>query len=398
LANEGIDDLAHTCVREVLTIGRAGVYVDAGEDDGAEPYITIYVGENILNWRYDTIDGRRKLTIVVLQEIYEESVDGFQLKRFRRYRVLRLGGEEGNEAAGLTYFVETYIHERGDDGNELEDSFVSEGQVVPTMRGGATLDHIPFSFVSVGGTASEVSSPPLLDLCNVILSDYRNSADLEHGLHFAALPTPYVIGDDSDDKPVRKIGSSTAWEISNDRAQVGYLEFSGKGLGAISDMRADKRKQMAVLGARMLEEQKRASEAAETLRLRQSGEQSALANVSMACSQVMTLALQWHYMWTNPGHTLADPRVQAISYDLNKDFAIGTIDAQTINALFMLLQSGAVSWDTFFYNLSQGEIIPAGVTSDEERALIASAGLPGGSEELPFNDAPDTKPDESKDN
>ena len=40
-------------------------------------------------------------------------------------------------------------------------------------------------------------------------------------------------------------------------------------------------------------------------------------------------------------------------------------------ALGQLQKDGMISWETYVYNLQQGEILPTGVTADEEQAKIS---------------------------
>ena len=52
--------------REVVTVGRCGVFVDMA--DGGNPYLVVYKAEDILNWRYVNVEGKLKLTMLVLRE------------------------------------------------------------------------------------------------------------------------------------------------------------------------------------------------------------------------------------------------------------------------------------------------------------------------------------------
>ena len=47
-------------------------------------------------------------------------------------------------------------------------------------------------------------------------------------------------------------------------------------------------------------------------------------------------------------------------------------------ALVKSLQAGAMSWESFVYNLARGELLPPGRTAARERELIARGGGDGG--------------------
>ena len=89
-------------------------------------------------------------------------------------------------------------------------------------------------------------------LVEVNFQYYRHSADYEHGLHLTALPTPYITGY-TPEGTTFEIGSATAWTIPNADATVGMLEFQGQGLQSHERALEMDIKNMAALGARLLE-------------------------------------------------------------------------------------------------------------------------------------------------
>lgn len=91
-------------------------------------------------------------------------------------------------------------------------------------------------------------------------------------MHFTALPTAFVTGFDKNAQ--LRIGSTTAWVTDTLGATANYLEFKGDGLATFE--RALERL-LAVLDSRLLESQKRVSESAEALSIRQAGESSIIA-------------------------------------------------------------------------------------------------------------------------
>jgi hypothetical protein len=62
-----------------------------------------------------------------------------------------------------------------------------------------------------------------------------------------------------------------------------------------------------------------------------------------------------------------------ISFQLNTDYFDSTIGAQEITALVSAWQAGALSSESLFYSLQQGEVVQAGLTYEEEQARIQSA-------------------------
>ena len=121
---------------------------------------------------------------------------------------------------------------------------------------------------------SEVDRPPLRDIIAVNLDHYRLNADYKHGLHFTALPAAWVSG--FDKSASLRIGSSTAWVSETPGATAGFLEFAGQGLTTFERAMDRDERLLAVLGPRLLEDQKKVGETAEAIQLRQSGENSVL--------------------------------------------------------------------------------------------------------------------------
>jgi len=345
---------AKTTLEEVLKTGRYGVLVDmpAVTHDTQRPYYAAYTGESIVNWRTVIVNGIPKLVLVVLcEQLWDPKPDdAYTMECIEQYRVLRLHDNR--------YEVETYRQSK-----ETDQDWVSQGLVLPMFRG-ARLDYIPFCFFGPNTITPDIEKPPILDLVEVNLSHFRTSADLEHGAHFCGLPTPWVAG--FPENKVLKIGSSVAW-VSNDKdAKAGMLEFTGQGLGALETRLKEKQSQMAVLGARLLEEAKPAVEAADTLSMRFSGEQSVLRSVAGSVSTGLSKLLEWAGLWSGVSPEEAKKAVAT----LNTDFMDAQMTFAELTQLVSAWQSGAISYETMYYNMQRGEVTRPGIEAEEERQLI----------------------------
>lgn len=382
-SGESLEGITQTVLGEVIGIGRVGLLVDAAEDvENGEPFVEVYFAEQITSWRTEMVGGRRTLVRLVLREELEQldPTDPFAFKSETRYRVLKLGDPETGLEVGpeddresARYFVEIWRREDTLDQKtkQQHEHWILEDTIEPRIRGGLPLREIPFTVVNPSSLGFDVEKSPILDLVNVNLSHYRSSADLEHGRHFTALPTAVAAGFGEASSKL-KIGSGVAWQTNDTSAHAEFLEFTGAGLGHLAEALKEKQQLMAILGARLLEDQKRAAEAAETLQLRQAGEKSILADIAANCSEGLTRVLRLAAMW------LGSAEAESASVELNKDFNLVGIDAATLQALMLAVQAGQVSWQTFFYNVKRGELIPDNVTAEEEAELIAAGGPQGG--------------------
>lgn len=371
ITQSGIDlaGFARTLVYEVLATGRVGVLVDM-PPIGAnllspQPYVRMYTAENIINWREHFEGGVPILDQVMLMELIAlPSANGFGVQFSLQYRELLLN-DDG------TYVQRVWVIEPpAEEG--AEPTFAMMEEVTPTIRG-KPLNHLPFFFCSATHTRPDIDRPPLLDMFNVNLSHYRSSADLEHGRHYVALPTPVVSGVDTSEDgggapPSLEIGASTAWLLPVG-ATARMLEFNGQGLKHLENALTEKTALMVSLGARMLEPDKRASETAEALRLRQAGDIATLNTISDCVSTVLTKAVRLVSWWSNISKSYPDASVSAT---LDKDYYESRLTPTMLTSLVAAWQGGALSFTDLYYNLIRGETIEASRTLDEVKAEVAA--------------------------
>jgi Domain of unknown function (DUF4055) len=350
----GLTEFIKKLCCEDLLAGRLGILVDF-DDKANRPYLAVYTAESITNWG----DG-----FIVLQELAftPDPTDKFALKQIEQYRELFLDGG--------VYKVRIWRKKEKVATDTSEDWIVFE-EVTPAKLGVA-LAEIPFFWLSPYGQSDKIEKPPLLGLVNVALSHYRTSADLEHGRHFAGLPTLWVSGVKETTEPIR-IGAMGAILLGDPAARVGYAEFTGQGLGSLENALESKENMMAVLGGMVFGPQKKGVEAADTARIRTSGETSLLMGVVNSVEETLEAALRKAAEWQNVKLGSDD----AIDIAINRDFIDTNLDPQTLNALLKSYLSGACSIDTFIFNLRQAQMLPPETSIEQEKALIKAQPVPG---------------------
>lgn len=386
--NSSLRQFANAVVMETMLTGRGGVLVERDEDASIEPYLVYYQAESIINW---TEDAEQNLTMVVLRECtYETSAsDIFQKTKVKRYRVLLL--EDGRYIQRL--FAETLVkQDKGADQVQI----TKIGQDIEPVKNGKYLTYIPFVFCNVSTTSTKIDKPPFLDLvekCNeyyVVGADYANSCYfvgnpilVVKGAKLpAALPSPprnltgQTVGDDYYYESVRQpkfeltLGSSRATSLP-ENASIELVESKGAGVEPNRQRLLDIKQDMIVLGSRILENQRTGVEAAETAQIRQSGETSTLASIVINVSACIQKALLYLAEWS-----LGIVNEEEIKFNLNDDFVDVTLNPQLVSQLQSLVVQGLMSWETFYYNLTIGELTIPGRTAEEERAAIESDPLP----------------------
>jgi hypothetical protein len=324
---------------EVIITGRVGVLADF-DNHLNRPFTTYYKSEQIINWFGDG-------SIVIEEKVYEQDPqDRFKVREVVQYRLLSL--EDG------IYTVTVY---RKSEGISRDDYFIYE-QTTPNIRGVA-FNYIPFFFLSKTGSTPVIEKPPLYDLAEVVLSHYRTSADLEHGRHFTALPTLYISGMMQGEEV--KVGGGAAIVLADPQAKVGYAEFSGQGLASLDKGLEQKEHQMAILGASLFGS-KGGVEAAETARIRTSGESSLLSSVVSSIEEALEKVLQIMADWMGVNYE--------IDLDINRDFVGERITAPEIMALVTAYNSGVLTLEAFLHNLQDGDVLPPELDIDEQAAEL----------------------------
>lgn len=381
-----LSEVAKGVTEGLLIGGRVGILVDRPEMENEPAYLALYETTEITNWREDD-DGN--LLMVVLKEGYYEplTTDPYILEDKIRYRELFLGSliDEAGEEIPDTIGYTQRVWEQNDLTNGQ--AFVVTREVTP-LRNGEPLDKIPFVLLTPKGLGTDVWEPPILDIANINLAHYRNSADIEHGRHLTALPTPWVSGvDASETAGDLPLGSGKAWRLP-EGAMTGFLEFSGTGISSLAEGMTEKEAKMAALGARMIEPPRSGVEAAETARIHQAGSNATLADIASAVEKGLETALYEAAEWE------AEGAGEDVQVEVNKDFVDSKLQPQELTALVESYLKGGISQDTLMYNLKVGEILPEDRSIEEEMELLEQeqpeAAQDGGAGEIAANQGEDT--------
>lgn len=354
-AGTPIQVLVQRVAEDILKVARFGVLVDMPEVTGAKPEtrLVTYCAESIWDWRVEN----KKLSLVVLHEkVDKPGENGLGHAITEQLLVLRLTAN--------VYTSQRYERQKtkGPTGAD-EYKWVPLADELPTVVRGATLDYIPFTFFAASDLSIEIEKSKISDLVNTNLSHYRTCADYEHGAHFTALPTPVAIGADPDDKTAIGLGPTQFIKLPTG-ADAKMLEFSGKGLETLAKNMDRKENMMVLLGARLLEVDKAGVEAAETHRIRHSGENSILASIADVTGRGIKKALETAVQWA--GASGGEVKVQ-----VNKDFFDMPMSPQMLEALLKSWMAAGISKQTYLTALQRGEILPDGITPEEEMERIA---------------------------
>ncbi len=356
---ESLIVMARDSIHEVLKVGRSGLLVDA--DDKGNPFVVRYVTEDILDWHYGpSPDSKRDALLMVLLREVSTAYDPETFVSSVRYSYRML-----------------YIDQKGDYCQQLfaapSESNITEmipvgGVIRPKKSGSRPIREIPFFPQGTDSTRLSPPKPPLLDLVTLNFSHYRLNASQHWGLHWTALPTPWVSGasdTNQDGTPASApIGSSVAWFLPQD-AKCGMLEYSGSGIKDIAAELQKKERLMAILGSRLLEEGKGNTDVAESLRMRLAGDSATLGSIALTASETWTRVLRCYVDWIAPGQELS-----GISVHVNTDFNMRRMDSQEVIMLETAYLDGAISFEQWHANLQRGELVPDSLSAQEHSEQI----------------------------
>jgi hypothetical protein len=341
------NEFAKQVFNEAVAYNWGGILVDVPSPDeivlptDARPYLSFYHATNVRWWKQERIAGKMQTTVVILHETVEELIPGqeYGSECVEQYRVLKL--EKETDVNGRSFYVYRQEEWRNlEDPNEplkQEKKWRIVRTITPTRKD-QPLNFIPFTFITTDGTEPHIAKSDLLDLVDVNLDHWRLSVDLRHGLHFTALPTPCASG--IPDGLDLKIGSETAWTSTDPNFKSWYLEFGGSGIAAIDTAIDRDEHLMALLGSRLLETQKRASETAEAMIIRQASEDSVVMSAAESVSKGLEKAL-WNMSWWAGDE---DPKVSVSLTSALQDLQLSTADMVVILKSY---QAGLISQQAF---------------------------------------------------
>lgn len=366
-----LEQVSKEAVGECLDTGRGGFLADhprvegepgrprtAAESAGMQAWIHHYPALSIINWREDVVQGRKRLTLVVLLELINKpSEDGFTFDPVEQYRVLVL--DNG------TYKQRVY-----------SDDVPDGEETIPTDKAGKPFDHIPFHFYGAENNDSAVDKGPLEDLADVNILHYGNSATVEEAGFISSQPTLFMTTSITPEDFAKfnpngvHIGSRRGVNLG---AQGSATMLQAKENQLALELMRDKQDQMLMIGARIVQKGGGA-ETAEAVRIRYSSDNSVLGTIAGNVSEAMKLAILEAQRFM-----MGEPNEEKTVFWLNQEFFDEAMDAQMILAQVQLWQLGIIAKKDLRTNLRQAGTIESDRTDEdidadrEEEAPVAGS-------------------------
>lgn len=346
--------LAKDELSNLLETGRVGLlvdYPDAGDSLTAEQVemlnlraaIVPYEAEAIINWKTDTVRGRRMLVSVTLAETYLDPEDEFDHTTKTQYRVLRL--RDDGYTQQLYREDEPYTQE-----------------FYPKQADGSVWDFIPFQFVGSKNNDPTIDDAPLSDIADINMAHYRNSADYEESCFLVGQPSLFITHSLSPDQfrdynpQGIKLGSR-AGHVLGETGSATLLQANPNNL-VLEAMRL-KEQQMVMIGARIITD-RTANETAEGARIRFASENSVLGDLVGNLSEAIETCIGWVGLFMGVD-------TEDMKFQINNEFYDKSVDPQLIMSMIQLLDRQIIGDQDIFDRLKSGGIVEPERTLEDVR-------------------------------
>lgn len=349
----GIEQLAKDELSNILETGRSLLLVDYPQVSGdlslediqkleMRASIIPYTAEQVVNWKAESLGGRKLLTMIVLAETYCEDEDEFGHESDTQYRVLRLTSEG-------------YSQQLYRDGEPYTEEFF------PTKSDGSKWDVIPAVFVGSKNNDSTIDDAPLADIADVNIAHYRNSADYEESCFITGQPTLFITHSLNEEQWYEynpqgiKLGSRSG-HVLGESGSATLLQPNANNL-VLEAMKA-KEGQMVAIGARIVTD-RGGNETAEGARIRFASENSVLGDIVGNLSAGLMQCVDWCATFMGVS--------SEFKIEINREFYDKSVDPQLIMSMVQLMDRQIISDQDIFDRLRAAGIIEGSRTLADVR-------------------------------
>ena len=338
-------------LRECIGYGVSGILVDYPQASdiktradevaaGVRPFFTAYGPGNVLGWRYKTIRGVKRLTMLRLLESVTEDDGDFGEKTVEQVRVLVPGAwstwREAKAADGTVTWVQ---HE--------------EGVTTPSA--------IPFVFLYGERVGFGIGKPPLLELAHQNVEHWQSGSDQQTILHVARVPILTIIG--ADDATIT-VGASTAVKLPMG-ASMSFVEHSGAAIAAGRQALVDLDEQMRATGAELLV-QKPGAVTATQVSSENEANKCALQRIAEAFEDAINQALEYLALWVG--------EAESGEVELFKDYGAGSLSDASAQLLVTMQQGGIITKATVINEQKRRGVLSPDLNADDELDQVSAEG------------------------
>lgn len=361
-----ISELFAFSVQEVLTTGRISFLLEIDEVN-SKFFINTYSAESFINWRSGASSLNKSNEIARLavfqEKCCDDDADEFSHEDVDCHLVLRDVGIIEEEFASV-YSIQKYIDgEQGD-------------LITPLLRGN------PFPFpplvtANADSVGFSIGPCPLIGISDIAISIYQKDADMSNSEFLTCNPMLVTTGvqDRVDENGCAipstsfPIGSNVTMNLPDSDSNAFYVEPNSNCLNHMNNRIQALRDEAVQYGAAILTSDKKSSEAAETVKMRQAGNSSSLRTIIKNVADAIEQILQYAYMWET--NTLEETDQIVVSPNL--ELVESALTPQELTALLNSYLNRAISHETFLKNFKNGGFKLSTDSVEEEKTLIENS-------------------------
>lgn len=232
-------------------------------------------------------------------------------------------------------------------------------QTQPTYQN-KKLTYVPMVCIGSITNTLSVDPSPLSPIAASAVQIYMKNADLSNAEFLTCNPTLVLSGVMDNSKPTA-IGSSICWIFPDPEAKAEYTKTDTSALSHMLNHINNIYEQAIYQGAQLLDSSKKASESAETARLKQAASGATLLNVVNNVKEGFLKLLQMVCEWSNADFS-------EVQFMPLTEFMSPTMSAPEQNALVESWMSGAISHRTLLDNFRKAGLLITGETVESEMA------------------------------
>lgn len=357
-AGLGLEAQSQDTLREVDSVGRAGLLVDAPETAAAtmaeqnagqlNPRIQLYTAENILDWHKERRGSTSVLSMVKLREFYEyqDPSNRFQWMQGEAIRVLSV--------IDGVYQQEVFLFDAT--GADVTESLEP---IIPKVKG-KPLDYIPFQFIGADNNDESVDPAPLETMADINIGHFRNSADVEDSAFYQQGTLILAPGENMNASTFKELypkGLRMGARIGYNLGAGGSAQIVQPDPNNLSfELMKSKEDQAVKAGAQLITPTVQIT--AEASRLQRGADTSIMATIAINVSKAYEQAIKWCGAFLGQQYTDDD-----VTFELNMEFFLAQMTAQDRAAWVADINAGYLPATAYYAALRA-----AGVTNwtDEE--------------------------------
>ena len=305
-------------------------------------HISFYYAENIVNFKEEYVDKKKRFVYIILDETpSEKKMTSDDLNVKDKYRIL--GIKDGryyqsvSTDSGLKDFFdyESYVPK--------EDEYI-------TFTGNKSIDEIPAQIINAQDIKADYQLPVNRKLINLDFEYYKDSADYKLNLHMQSMDTLFLAGVSEDELSTISLGAGGYIRTDNDNAKIGFAGVSDSGIQAQEKNLENIENRAKGLGFSLVE--KGSAESGNAIQTRLDIKTTRLVDIVLTGAYGLEKLLRLITKWTGQGNEdewLVMP---------NLDFFTKNIDPQLLSVLMEMKREGNLSSESIHnlfikYNLTE---------------------------------------------